>query len=60
MTFLPRDWDSHPPLIYSDYKSTNLRGPTRPLVLITKLNCIARKAAANQITHKTTLILVNF
>jgi protocatechuate 3,4-dioxygenase beta subunit len=34
MTFLPRDWDSHPPLIYSDYKSTNLRGPTRPLVLI--------------------------
>jgi len=34
MTFLPRDWDSHPPLIYPDYKSTNLRGPTRPLVPI--------------------------
>lgn len=32
MTFKSRDWDSHPPLIYSDYKSTNLRGPTKPLV----------------------------
>ena len=32
MIFLPRDWDSHPPLIYSDYKSTVRRGPTRPLV----------------------------
>lgn len=27
----PRDWSSHPPLIYPDYKSTVLRGPTRPL-----------------------------
>jgi protocatechuate 3,4-dioxygenase beta subunit len=34
MIFLPRDWDSHPPLIYSDYKSTSRRGPTRPLVPI--------------------------
>ena len=29
-----RDWSSHPPLIYPDYKSTALRGPTRPLVPI--------------------------
>ncbi len=27
-----RDWDSHPPYIHPDYKSTPLRGPTRPLV----------------------------
>ena len=32
MSFRPRDWHSHPPLIYADYKSTALRGPTRPLV----------------------------
>jgi protocatechuate 3,4-dioxygenase beta subunit len=32
MTYQPRDWDSHPPLIYSAYKSTNLRGPTQPLI----------------------------
>lgn len=28
----PRDWASHPPYIDPDYKSTVLRGPTRPLV----------------------------
>jgi protocatechuate 3,4-dioxygenase beta subunit len=28
----PRDWSSHPAYIYPDYKSTQLRGPTRPLV----------------------------
>lgn len=28
----PRDWSSHPPYVYSDYKSTALRGPTRPLI----------------------------
>ncbi len=28
----PRDWDSHPTYIYHDYKSTALRGPTKPLV----------------------------
>lgn len=27
-----RDWGSHPPLIHPDYKSTVLRGPTKPLV----------------------------
>lgn len=27
-----RDWASHPPLIYSHYKSTRLRGPTQALV----------------------------
>ena len=32
MSFRPRDWHSHPPLLYADYKSTALRGPTRPLV----------------------------
>lgn len=32
MTYQARDWDTHPPLIYSDYKSTRLRGPTQPLV----------------------------
>jgi len=30
----PRDWTAHPPLIHPDYKSTRLRGPTRPLVPI--------------------------
>ncbi|VVE09042.1 protocatechuate 3,4-dioxygenase subunit beta [Pandoraea anhela] len=28
----PRDWDSHPKLIDSGYKSTALRGPKQPLV----------------------------
>lgn len=27
-----RDWSVHPPLIYPPYKSTVLRGPTKPLV----------------------------
>ena len=27
-----RDWSSHPPLLYPDYKSTILRAPARPLV----------------------------
>jgi protocatechuate 3,4-dioxygenase beta subunit len=27
-----RDWSSHPPYLYSDYKSTILRAPTKPLV----------------------------
>jgi protocatechuate 3,4-dioxygenase beta subunit len=30
--YKPRDWASHPPQISPDYKSTALRGPTRPLV----------------------------
>ena len=29
-----RDWDSQPPFIHADYKSTALRGPTRPLMPI--------------------------
>lgn len=28
----PRDWSSHPPYVYPGYKSTVLRGPTRPLI----------------------------
>jgi protocatechuate 3,4-dioxygenase beta subunit len=32
--FGARDWASHPPLIHPDYKSTRLRGPSRPLVSI--------------------------
>ena len=32
MSHRQRDWDSHPPLIYPDYKSTSLRGATKPLV----------------------------
>lgn len=28
----PRDWGSHPPYIRPDYKSTVLRGPTKPLI----------------------------
>lgn len=32
MSFKARDWSSHPPLLYPDYKSTALRGATRPLV----------------------------
>ncbi len=30
--FGPRDWDAHPPYVYPDYKSTTLRGPTKPLI----------------------------
>lgn len=29
-----RDWSVHPPLIYPEYKSTILRGPTKPLITI--------------------------
>ncbi|MFM1879273.1 MAG: hypothetical protein RLZZ241_2139 [Bacteroidota bacterium] len=29
-----RDWSVHPPLIYPEYKSTILRGPTKPLISI--------------------------
>lgn len=32
VTFKPRDWSVHPPYIHADYKSTALRGPTKPLV----------------------------
>jgi len=32
MTISARDWRSHPPLIYPGYKSTVLRGPTKPLI----------------------------
>jgi protocatechuate 3,4-dioxygenase, beta subunit len=31
-TFTPRDWSSHPPYIYPGYKSTVLRGATKPLI----------------------------
>lgn len=34
MTYSPRDWGSHPPLIHPDYKSTRLRGATKPLIPI--------------------------
>lgn len=30
--YQPRDWDSQPPYIHPDYKSTVLRGPTKPLI----------------------------
>jgi protocatechuate 3,4-dioxygenase beta subunit len=30
--FSPRDWGAHPPYVYPDYKSTVLRGPTKPLI----------------------------
>ena len=30
--YTKRDWGSHPPLIHPDYKSTVLRGPTKPLI----------------------------
>ncbi|HJS33353.1 MAG TPA: protocatechuate 3,4-dioxygenase subunit beta [Alphaproteobacteria bacterium] len=30
--FKPRDWSAHPPYIHAGYKSTALRGPTKPLV----------------------------
>lgn len=28
----PRDWRSHPPYLYADYRSTALRGPKLPLI----------------------------
>ena len=31
-TYGPRDWNSHPPLIFPAYRSTVRRGPTKPLV----------------------------
>jgi len=34
VAFKPRDWASHPPFIYSAYRSTSLRGPTQPLIPI--------------------------
>jgi protocatechuate 3,4-dioxygenase beta subunit len=30
--FRPRDWESHPPLIYPEYKSTVYRAPKKPLI----------------------------
>jgi protocatechuate 3,4-dioxygenase beta subunit len=30
--FAPRDWGAHPPYIHPAYKSTPLRGPTKPLI----------------------------
>ena len=30
--YMPRDWESQPPYRYANYKSTALRGPTKPLV----------------------------
>jgi protocatechuate 3,4-dioxygenase beta subunit len=32
--YSPRDWSSHPPIIAPDYKSTPLRGATKPLIPI--------------------------
>jgi protocatechuate 3,4-dioxygenase beta subunit len=34
VAFKPRDWASHPPYTHSDYRSTMLRGPTKPLIPI--------------------------
>lgn len=34
MTYRPRDWSAHPPVIHPDYKSTRLRGTTKPLIPI--------------------------
>ena len=31
-TFNPRDWSGQPAYIAPDYKSTPLRGPTKPLI----------------------------
>src|SRR4051812_3081109 len=31
-TLRPRDWSAHPPYLYAGYRSTALRGPTRPLI----------------------------
>lgn len=28
----PRDWQSHPPYLFADYKSTALRAPAKPLI----------------------------
>jgi protocatechuate 3,4-dioxygenase beta subunit len=28
----PRDWESHPPYVFPDYRSTNFRGPQKPLL----------------------------
>jgi len=28
----PRDWSAHPPMIFPDYRSTQTRGPTKPLI----------------------------
>lgn len=33
-SFTSRDWSTQPPYIYPDYKSTVLRGPTKPLIPI--------------------------
>jgi len=30
----PRDWPSNPPYLYPDYRSTVLRGPKKPLIVI--------------------------
>lgn len=30
--FSPRDWGAHPPYVFPGYKSTVLRGPTKPLI----------------------------
>lgn len=30
--YAPRDWTAHPPYIHPDYRSTTLRGPSKPLV----------------------------
>ena len=32
--YSPRDWGAHPPVIAPDYKSTRLRGATKPLIPI--------------------------
>jgi protocatechuate 3,4-dioxygenase beta subunit len=34
VTLRPRDWDSHPPYLHPEYRSTVLRGPTQPLLPI--------------------------
>lgn len=42
-TITPRDWSSHSPYIYPDYRSTPKRGPTRPLLPL--------KAALGELTQ---------
>ena len=42
-TLSPRDWSSHSPYIYPDYRSTPKRGPTQPLVPL--------KAALGELTQ---------
>lgn len=32
MTFRPRDWEAHPPLLFPAYRSTLLRAPKQPLI----------------------------